>query len=271
MVNTGRPSGGCILCRKRRIKVCRLQRILKKAFLILLKCDEGRPGCLRCPRIGKYCPGYPDKTERPFRNYTASPTHQPLPAIITWDNFESASTSSESGDSGESTTTEQQQYEALGSSESSLSPSPRNNQPSSQGLTKSTSITDALILTSTLQNDVAYQSTCLYFATYVYNPRLSHNRDDFYFLPKMFATANPDSCLHQAVKLIGLAVYANRWNPAGFEKQIRARYAHVIQATNAALQDPVEYLQDETLMAVWLLGAFEVYTSTSVCLFLVLF
>jgi hypothetical protein len=78
----------------------------------------------------------------------------------------------------------------------------------------------------------------------------------------MFATASPDSCLQQAVKLISLAVFANCWNPAGFEKQIRAGYARAIQATNAALEDPLQYLRDDTLMSVWLLGAFEVGIST---------
>ena len=113
-----------------------------------------------------------------------------------------------------------------------------------------------------LQSDVEELSTNLYFATYVSNPRLSHNRDDFNFLPKMFETADRHSCLHRAVKLVGLASFANRWNPADFETQIRGRYARAIQATNAALQDRVEYLQDETLMAVWLLGAFEVNQSS---------
>jgi hypothetical protein len=86
----------------------------------------------------------------------------------------------------------------------------------------------------------------------------------------MFATASPDSCLQQAVKLISLAVFANRSNPAGFEKQIRAGYARAIQATNASLRDPLQYLRDDTLMSVWLLGSFEVGTSTLWCLCLVL-
>jgi hypothetical protein len=141
---------------------------------------------------------------------------------------------------------------------SSSPSSPNSHQPGSQDLRVSTATSDALILTPPLQNDVEDMSTCLYFSTYICNPRLSHNRDDFYFLPKMFVTAGPDSCLHQAVKLIGLAVFANRWNPAGFQKQIRAGYARAIQATNNALANPVEYLRDESLMAVWLLGSFEV-------------
>jgi hypothetical protein len=152
-------------------------------------------------------------------------------------------------------------FEAPRSPESSSSSPPSDHHPTSQDLTESTPISEALVLRPMLRSDVEELSTSLYFATYVSNPRLSHNRDDFYFLPKMFATADQRSCLHQAVKLVGLASFANRWNPADFETQIRGGYARAIQATNAALQDRVECLQDETLMAVWLLGAFEVITS----------
>jgi hypothetical protein len=149
-------------------------------------------------------------------------------------------------------------FEVPRSPESSLSSPPSDHHPTLQDLTESTPTSEALVLRPMLQSDVEELSTRLYFATYVSNPRLSHNRDDFYFLPEMFATADRHSCLHQAVKLVGLASFANRYNPADFETQIRGGYTRAIQATNAALQDRVEYLQDETLMAVWLLGAFEV-------------
>ena len=164
-----------------------------------------------------------------------------------------------SSESGESGTSEQQPLEVPRSPEWSLSSPPSDHHPTSQDLTESTPTSEALILPMP-QSDVEELSTSLYFATYVSNPRLSHNRDDFYFLPKMFATADRHSCLHQAVKLVGLASFANRWNPADFEKQIREGYGRAIQATNAALRDRVECLQDETLMAVWLLGSFEVIT-----------
>ena len=207
--------------------------------------------------MGKQCPGYPEETAHLFRNYSATPPPQALPGPTSWEN---ASTSSESG---ESSTTEQRIFEVPRSPESSLSSPPSDRHPNSQDLTESTSTSEALVLRPMLQSDVEDLSTSLYFATYVSNPRLSHNRDDFYFLPKMFATADRHSCLHQAVKLVGLASFANRWNPANFEKQIREGYARAIQATNAALRDRTEYLQDETLMAVWLLGSFEVITPSS--------
>jgi hypothetical protein len=207
--------------------------------------------------VGKQCPGYPEETTRLFRNYSATPPPQALPGSTSWENADGASTLSESG---ESSTTEQRIFEVPRSPESSLSSPPSDRHPNSQDLTESTSTSEALVLRPMPQSDVEELSISLYFATYVSNPRLSHNRDDFYFLPKMFATADRHSCLHRAVKLVGLASFANRWNPANFEKQIREGYAHAIQATNAALRDHVEYLQDETLMAVWLLGAFEVIT-----------
>lgn len=41
MVNTGKPSGACGVCRERRIK-----------------CDETKPLCLKCTRSGRTCSGY---------------------------------------------------------------------------------------------------------------------------------------------------------------------------------------------------------------------
>ncbi|KAL7653855.1 hypothetical protein ACMYSQ_008529 [Aspergillus niger] len=51
MVYGGKPSTGCHLCRKRKIK-----------------CDEGRPGCRNCGIYGKPCPGY--RSDGIFRNET---------------------------------------------------------------------------------------------------------------------------------------------------------------------------------------------------------
>lgn len=41
MVNTGKPSGACTNCRERRIK-----------------CDEAKPGCVKCLKSGRTCAGY---------------------------------------------------------------------------------------------------------------------------------------------------------------------------------------------------------------------
>lgn len=55
MVNTGRPSLGCLRCRRRKVR-----------------CDLTVPGCTRCLALGQQCPGYPDRatTSLTFKDST---------------------------------------------------------------------------------------------------------------------------------------------------------------------------------------------------------
>ncbi|KAN0071542.1 hypothetical protein V8E54_010138 [Elaphomyces granulatus] len=55
MVNTGRPSRGCSVCKGRKIK-----------------CDETKPACSRCLMSGWVCPGYKSKAQLIFRDQTDS-------------------------------------------------------------------------------------------------------------------------------------------------------------------------------------------------------
>ncbi|KAJ5702969.1 hypothetical protein N7488_010517 [Penicillium malachiteum] len=59
MVYGGKPSTGCHLCRKRKIK-----------------CDEGRPGCRNCTIYGRPCPGYRPTPDSVFRNETTKVERQ---------------------------------------------------------------------------------------------------------------------------------------------------------------------------------------------------
>jgi len=67
MVNTGKPSSGCDLCRKRKIKV-NVRSFLQERLIRIPQCDEGRPGSLRCSKAGKPCSSYRDQSELRFRN-----------------------------------------------------------------------------------------------------------------------------------------------------------------------------------------------------------
>ncbi|KAF8851547.1 hypothetical protein BDZ45DRAFT_631569 [Acephala macrosclerotiorum] len=59
MVNIGKPSTGCHMCRKRRIK-----------------CDEGKPGCMRCQKSKRTCPGYRDLLQLQLSNGAKSAKKQ---------------------------------------------------------------------------------------------------------------------------------------------------------------------------------------------------
>ncbi|EXJ78938.1 hypothetical protein A1O3_08438 [Capronia epimyces CBS 606.96] len=66
MGNIGRPSTGCGLCRKRRVK-----------------CDEGRPGCRNCMRLNKPCPGYREPDYGLIRStvFMSSPSSIPRASV----------------------------------------------------------------------------------------------------------------------------------------------------------------------------------------------
>ncbi|KAB8268457.1 hypothetical protein BDV30DRAFT_245732 [Aspergillus minisclerotigenes] len=67
MVYRGKPSPGCALCRKRR-----------------LKCDQRQPSCSQCSRINQECPGYQDpRALRVYDQTTAVTTKALARAAIT--------------------------------------------------------------------------------------------------------------------------------------------------------------------------------------------
>ncbi|KAI4274349.1 MAG: hypothetical protein LQ337_004004 [Flavoplaca oasis] len=55
MVNPGKPSGACELCRKRRIKVELLVSFPQTSVLIIFKCDEAKPACSYCRKKDAPC------------------------------------------------------------------------------------------------------------------------------------------------------------------------------------------------------------------------
>ncbi|KAJ5729366.1 uncharacterized protein N7483_003874 [Penicillium malachiteum] len=65
MVYGGKPSTGCHLCRKRKIK-----------------CDEARPGCRNCTIYGRPCPGYRPTSDSVFRNETTKVERQVKKSIV---------------------------------------------------------------------------------------------------------------------------------------------------------------------------------------------
>ncbi|KAF7860565.1 uncharacterized protein EAF02_010799 [Botrytis sinoallii] len=66
MVNTGKPSRGCYLCRSRRVK-----------------CDEKKPGCGNCQRLKRDCPGYRPIFDVMHRNGSSSAQRKTSHAIAT--------------------------------------------------------------------------------------------------------------------------------------------------------------------------------------------
>ena len=79
-------------------------------------------------------------------------------------------------------------------------------------------------------------------------------------LPHFFTTLKPNTPLSLTLNAVANCFFAAWERRARFLEtyNLRAAYGKALKATRAAISDPVECLSDETLMAVCLLGLYEV-------------
>ena len=118
----------------------------------------------------------------------------------------------------------------------------------------------ALVVPHILYEPEETNALCFFVSTYVlYQRDTQADRGFLELLPFLFDNLRPESplslCLAAASSL--LFGIRNRRNP-GAERYAFSSYTKAVKATGAALQDPVESVADETLMAVCLLGFYEV-------------
>ncbi|KEF51933.1 uncharacterized protein A1O9_11923 [Exophiala aquamarina CBS 119918] len=229
MGNIGRPSTGCGLCRKRRVK-----------------CDEGRPGCRNCERLKKPCPGYrepgygfirttvfvaPKDDQRQPRD--ASPPFHVQPSQLRTPDIElDRSYGNEDSMRGRSL---DHQYDGI--------PTPRS--------------------MTTSPDSVTEQSVCYSLQQLDVNSRVLYGNAAFSFLPTILAQAGPDSCVYASMRSVGAINFANRSPTVDLRSIVDLEYARAVSSVTSALADPQQCLKDETLVAVWLLAMREMLTGVS--------
>ena len=78
------------------------------------------------------------------------------------------------------------------------------------------------------------------------------------FVPDVYQQTKEDSCFHLTTDAVFLT-YMQRRNPGSFSVTAAARaYGKALRMVNAALGDRSLYLQDDTILAIWLLGVNDV-------------
>ena len=118
----------------------------------------------------------------------------------------------------------------------------------------------ALVVPHTLHEPEETKALCFFVSTYVlYQRDTQADRGFLELLPFMFNSLRPESplslCLAAASSLLfGIRNHRN----SAAECYAFSSYSKAVKTTRAALQDPVESVADETLMAVCLLGFYEV-------------
>lgn len=249
MVNTGKPSGGCKMCRARRVK-----------------CDETKPACLKCLKLKKPCPGYRDPFEGKIRDETQATIRKYKKTRIVTEKdqvlrderlrkHDTVSDGQEEGEDvkadGESSTTEYFD---------------RNGESTPPTSATSTLSFDAMHIhddfLASLDTPIEQRATCHLLADYVLVSDSPGGRRGYYkFVYKILTRPNgPSRCLLSAFKAVSIVALSSRPGASHLVVEAESHYAKALREVNKAIQDPSQVKSDDTLASVLLLAFYEVST-----------
>ncbi|KAF7883011.1 hypothetical protein EAF00_011500 [Botryotinia globosa] len=228
MVNTGKPSRGCYLCRSRRVK-----------------CDEKKPGCGNCQRLKRDCPGYRPIFDVMHRNGSSSTQRRASHAIATTTalaTIQMARTHNRS--KSESNIVSYTQWRPR-----------QNSSPEIQRLVEAIQNGTQLAcppLTAALEE----RAICFFLSNYVLIPH-GAVRCGFlgFLLPLM--KLQPSAVLSDSLSAVALATFGNQPNARMLKPKAEQAYLKALRQVTNAIGDPKQASEDTTLAAVMLLALFE--------------
>ncbi|KAF4892029.1 hypothetical protein CGCF415_v001707 [Colletotrichum fructicola] len=224
MVYYGALSKGCQRCRKRKVKAC----AILNPTIPQRKCDQQRPGCLKCEKGKTQCPGYRDLADVLFRDerqriknrFHKSPEPERDETLL-----------------------DIQLHDVCTGTDVGLTDFVR------------TAISSGTISTS-LGQTLEDRAANFFFAYYTTTgPPFGDTYQEW--LAQTYLEAVPSNVVRAAVQAVGMAAISNVHNAPDVIIQAKERYCQALNATNLALRDPTLVAADSTLMAILLLGLFE--------------
>ncbi|KUJ18512.1 uncharacterized protein LY89DRAFT_498195 [Mollisia scopiformis] len=229
MVNTGKPSSGYHMCRKRRIK-----------------CDEAKPHCMRCQKSKRICPGYRDSAQ--LQRFGGSkPTKKQRHGSDKIHNLSfdelidsvilSTATSLDSPDYSIDSTT--------------LAPS----RESSRTPYEKTTLT-----LFHFQIPIEEQTTCFFTTDFVLTPRKASGIGFLSFVLPFSALAKTNSPFHQALSASSLASFGSRFKRKSLLPKAHEQYIECVKGIKKSLLEPRAAKDDSILASILLLTIFEQVT-----------
>lgn len=200
---------------------------VQQALISLKQCDEARPACLACTKTKLTCPGYRTPLDLIFRDQNK----------IAQDKVQGR---------------KNQSYTS-----SNTNPAPANNAqviPTTANALRSISLPNELGF-----NTPEYAATCVFFSNVVViNQHPDTRRGFMQALLPLYNAARPGSLLDLAITTVSLAMFGMSRRTQDFVLLGQKSCCKALLATGRAIEDPIDSLKDETLMAVLLLSLFEV-------------
>lgn len=264
MVNTGKPSKGCYICRARRIK-----------------CDEGKPSCMKCLKSKRECLGYRDEYELKLRDQTkatkrkASIAFDASTPTFTIDSYSHSPCQSECSRPTRrkiDTPNNVNIYKAIDwitttSPSGLLSTDGTHTEPSR--LLKPVSRVDIelpaspkMAVSCQLSPPINERATCFFLSNFVLLPRGVTGKGNLDFLmPLVYAARSTETTLMLALNAVAHVALANQPDARKLIPLADSQYVIALNQVNKDLQDPEKAKQDATLAAVFLLSLYEQLSS----------
>ena len=236
MPNTGQPSGGCHACRRMKVK-----------------CDQQRPGCARCERAGRGCPGYRDDPSI-FRSMNESSETKAL-------NPRPRRKRSDQTSNSPSPFTEAQ---ASSSAIPRDSPAKTGSRSPAQEAADSPSLDSwrgRTHLSPSISTNWEDQAVCFYFSEWTLQPHEHLGTAGYLeFLPDLINEEAHLPYLTEALKAVSLSAMGNRSSMMQLKEEARRSYGRALAQIGVALNHEAQARSDSVLATVLLLGQYEVST-----------
>ncbi|TDZ31359.1 hypothetical protein C8035_v005981 [Colletotrichum spinosum] len=184
-----------------------------------VKCDLERPRCQRCIKYGVRCPGYRDEQDLRFQNANL-------------DSFEKRKRKKQMQSPG----ADPKELRVLAfTPESSASPAAE--------------VSDLLSapLLQVIRQHWSAESIPFVLSCY----------SSIGFLPTLFEGARDDHCLVKTCQVFSRAYVINRFRPDTGHRELSTCLGEALSSVSAALSSPKSHTSDATIVAVWLLGNYE--------------
>lgn len=244
MVNTGKPSGGCKLCRVRRIK-----------------CDEAKPACMKCLKSKRQCPGYRDPFDGKIRDETQAIIRKFKRTRIV---IEKAQVLEEEASKAEKESLRADDDEDVKADVENWTSGyfhrRSGSRPSSASSTGSFDSSIHEDFLTTLATPLEQQAACYLLADYVLvSSSVPGGRKGYYkFAYNILTRPRPAKCFTSAFKAVSFVALASRPGASYLAIEAESHYSKALREVNKAIQDPEQVGRDDTLAAVLLLAFYEV-------------
>lgn len=107
------------------------------------------------------------------------------------------------------------------------------------------------------------QAMCFFFQNYVFDNQDFKN-GNFQYLSSIYATEEFRPALTDCIAALGMAGLANFWKASNIMSKAHTKYNSAIRSVSTMLADLETAKSDQTLVAVMLLGLYEVFNDTKI-------